>query len=188
MKPFVRNYQQGSFVYLEGNVSDEIYVLNNGRIILEYMDIIDKAKKIEDLSKGDFFGVRSVLGRSPRIENAKVVVDSEVLVMKEQYFMEFCRKSPKLVSQMLKIYSSELRTVHLALRNHLEKTSKSISPAVGLFNCGKFYYKRNNTSFAKYTLEKYKESYPKGVLLSQVNEILNAIKKGIPYSELFSSL
>ena len=71
--PIIRSYKAGSIVYFEKDKADDIYVLQNGRIILSYTSIDTKVEIKEDVKLGEFFGVKSSLGRYPREETAQVV-------------------------------------------------------------------------------------------------------------------
>ena len=80
--PIIRNYKAGSIVYFEKDRAEDIYVLQNGRVILTYMSVDSKMEIKEDVKLGEFFGVKSALGRYPREETAQVIGGASILVFK----------------------------------------------------------------------------------------------------------
>jgi CRP-like cAMP-binding protein len=69
--PKVGNYRANSVIYFSGDViSDKVFVLQKGKVSLNYSDI-ETAKEIREIIQtGEFFGVKSALGKYPREENA----------------------------------------------------------------------------------------------------------------------
>ena len=59
-----RRYKSGSIIYFEGDKSESIYILKQGRVILTSKKV-EKGEMVEtkDIIKpGEFFGVKSSLG------------------------------------------------------------------------------------------------------------------------------
>ena len=64
--PITRNYSAGSIVYFAGDVGEDVYVMQKGRISLISTSLDQKDDIKEDVRKGEFFGVKSALGRYAR--------------------------------------------------------------------------------------------------------------------------
>ena len=78
--PKATQYKTNSVIYFQGDVGDKIFILKAGKILSKSNDIETKEEINELVAPGEFFGVKSALGRYPRDESAMVLADSEVLV------------------------------------------------------------------------------------------------------------
>src|SRR5687768_1546236 len=110
--PKIRTYQAGSIIYFEGDKSEEIYILQKGKVILTAQSLDQKEEIKEDVRKGEFFGVKSTVGHYPREETAQVLIDTTLMTFRLPEFEALCLKNPRIVMQMLKSFSAQLRRVH----------------------------------------------------------------------------
>jgi len=77
--PKALQYRPSSVIFFQGDIGDKIYILQAGKVSLNYTDI-ENGQDIHDLVQpGEFFGVKSAMGRYPREENALVLQDSAVV-------------------------------------------------------------------------------------------------------------
>lgn len=142
--PIIRSYKAGSIVYFEKDKADDIYVLQNGRIVLSYTSIDTKVEIKEDVKLGEFFGVKSSLGRYPREETAQVVGGANVLVFKLSDFETFVANKTHLILKMMKVFSSQLRQIHGKVREQLGQFGDQKSPAFELMNVAEVFHKNGN--------------------------------------------
>jgi CRP-like cAMP-binding protein len=175
-------YRANSVIYFQGDLSDKIYILQSGTVSLNYSDIENGKEIREIIEKGEFFGVKSALGKYPREENALVLSDAQVLVFTVPEFEVFVQANPRLIVKMLKVFSNQLRRVHKQVENLLEK-SEAESPEVGIFGVGGYYLKNRQYSQAKYVFSRYLTYYPAGRLAEQASRYLemaesNTVKYG----------
>ena len=147
--PKVGTYRANSVIYFQGDaVSDKVFVLQQGKVSLNYNDI-ETAKEIHEIIQtGEFFGVKSALGKYPREENAVVLSDAQVLVFSVSDFEVFAQAQTRIIMKMLKVFSNQLRRVHKQVDNLLEK-SEAQSPEAGLFKTGGYYLKAREYLQAK---------------------------------------
>jgi CRP-like cAMP-binding protein len=178
--PIIRNYSAGSIVYFAGDLGEDIYVMQKGRICLISTSLDQKDDIKEDVHKGEFFGVKSALGRYPREETAQVLADSQVLVFKLAEFEQFAQKNSRIVLQMLKVFSSQLRRVHKAVRELLGEHGSS-EASVELVRVGEYYYKAGKTDYALYAFNAYLKNYPAGALVERVRRLAQLVKEGAPF-------
>lgn len=178
--PITRNYSAGSIVYFAGDIGEDIYVMQKGRISLISTSLDQKDDIKEDVRKGEFFGVKSALGRYPREETAQVLADSQVLVFKLAEFEQFAQKNTRIVLQMLKVFSSQLRRVHKAVREFLGEHGAA-EASMELVRVGEYYYKAGKTDYALYAFNAYLKHYPGGVLSERVRRLAQMVKEGAPY-------
>ncbi|HNH09334.1 MAG TPA: Crp/Fnr family transcriptional regulator, partial [Leptospiraceae bacterium] len=132
--PIIRTYKAGSIVYFEKDKADDIFVLQNGRIILTYLSADGKTEIKEDVKLGEFFGVKSSLGRYPREETAQVLGGATVLVFKMADFELFVAQKTHLILKMMKVFSSQLRQIHHKVREQLGQFGDMKSAAFELMN------------------------------------------------------
>lgn len=178
--PITRNYSAGSIVYFAGDVGEDIYVMQKGRISLISTSLDQKDDIKEDVRKGEFFGVKSSLGRYPREETAQVLADSQVLVFKMAEFEQFAQKNTRIVLQMLKVFSSQLRRVHKAVREFLGEHGAS-EASMELVGVGEYYYKAGKTDYALYVFNTYLKNFPAGPLSERVRKLAQSLKEGAPF-------
>lgn len=154
-----RTYKPGSIVYFENDKSECIYILKAGLIILTSQKPETGEEVKEDVKPGEFFGVKSALGRYPREETAQVLKDSVVLVLTLADFERLILKNVNVVMKMLRIFSNQLRRIGRAVREVLGETS-TINPEEELFKIGEYYYRAARFNQARYAYKKYTDYYP----------------------------
>lgn len=176
--PIIRNYKAGSIVYFEKDRAEDIYVLQNGRVILTYMSVDSKMEIKEDVKLGEFFGVKSALGRYPREETAQVIGGASILVFKLADFEVFVANKTHLILKMMKVFSSQLRQIHGKVRENLGQFGDQKSPAFELMNVAEVFHKTGNYEHAIYAYNKYIAHYPSGPYASRAQELAKVAAKG----------
>ena len=148
-----------AMVYGEGDKAENIYLLQKGRVWLAYMDLETGEKTSEIVSPGEFFGAKPVLGRFPYDENAMTKEKTNILSFTLHEFEQLLMTNSRLIMEMLKIFSNQLRKVH----GHLSRiiNANDVDPDIGLFNIAESYMKSQRYSHAKYVFSRYIELYPK---------------------------
>ncbi len=176
--PKVGNYRANSVIYFQGDVvADKVFVLQQGKVSLNYTDIETSKEIREIIQTGEFFGVKSALGKYPREENAVVLADAQVLVFSVTEFEVFAQAQTRIIMKMLKVFSNQLRRVHKQVDNLLER-NEAQSPEAGLFKAGEYYLKARQYSQAKYIFSRYLTYYPAGRLAEQASHYLESAESG----------
>lgn len=164
--PKALQYRPNSVIYFQGDAADKIYILQSGKVSLNYNDI-ETGQDVHDLvSPGEFFGVKSALGRYPREENALVLQDAAVVAFSVPEFEQLAMSNTRIVMKMLKVFSNQLRRIHKQVSNLLEK-EEQLSPEHGLFSVGEYYLKNRQYAQAKYVFGRYLTYYPAGKMAAQ---------------------
>jgi CRP-like cAMP-binding protein len=140
--PVARNYKPGSIVYFENDKSsEEIYILQNGKVAL-VSSAIDTDEEIrETISDGEFFGVKSSLGKYPREETAQVLTPTVVLVVTQEEFEQMVMKNFRVLIKMLKVFSNQLRRIGKKVRDIMHKGEPKM-PSTELYFIGEYYFKQ----------------------------------------------
>jgi len=174
-----RSYKSGSIVYMEGDKSDNIYVLKSGRVILTTKKVEDRiwVEVKENVKPGEFFGVKSALGRYPRDETAQTFGDTLVLVLSLADFERLVLKNLNVVKKMLQVFSNQLRRIGKTVREVLGQT-EALNPDIELFKIGEYYYKAGRTNQAQHAFKKYIEFYPDSKQAAVARQRIQAIQSG----------
>lgn len=171
MKPIRRTYNAGAIIYFEGDSGKEIYVLQEGRISLQSTSLDGKSDSTENVKRGEFFGVKSSLGRYPREETAHVIQDSIVLVFSPESFEHFALTNTRLILQMLRVFSSNLRKIHHKVRSLLGEKEEG-DTSNDLLAVAEHYHKKNNFAYAAHAYRSYLKNYPSSLLQERATRML----------------
>ncbi len=171
MSPKAIQYRTNSIIYFKGDQSEKIYILNSGKVSLNYLDI-ETGQDLHDLIKtGEFFGVKSALGRYQREENALVLIDSVVVAFTVPEFEQLVAKNTRIITKMLKVFSNQLRRIHKQVKNLLY-SDDHVNPETGLFRIGEYYLKNKQYSQTIYAFGRYLVYYPSGKHSSEATKNL----------------
>ena len=169
-------YKPGSLIYALGDVADKVFLLQNGKVSMVYENIETGDDVREHLLPGEFFGVRSALGRYPRQENAIVLTNSSVMTLTIPEFEALVMSNTRISMKMLKVFSQQLRRIHSQVSRLL--ATEEVKPDEGLFAIGEKYMKSLRYSHAKYIFSRYLTLYPKGPKAVQAAKNLQMVGSG----------
>ena len=154
-------YRAGSLIFFQGDPADKVFILQGGKVNLVYQNI-ETGEDIHDLVQpGEFFGVKSALGRYPREENAVAVQDATVMVFTVPEFETLAAANTRIIMKMLKVFSNQMRRIHKQVSSLMEKEEQQ-NPEAGLFNVGQYYLKNKRYGQAKHIFSRYLTYYPSG--------------------------
>jgi TolA-binding protein len=142
-------------------MNENIYLLKSGKVVLKYNDI-ETGEEINDIIQmGEFFSVKSSLGKYPKEETALVKQDAEVLLFTAPEFEQVAMSNTRIIMKMLRVFSNQLRRIHKQVSNLLVM-GKQENPETGLFGIGEYYLKHNKLIQSLYTFRRYLTYYPSG--------------------------
>ena len=167
--PKAVQYRPNSVIFFQGDASDYVYILNAGKVVITYNDIETGQENRELIKTGEFFGVRSALGRYARDETAMVLAQTTVVAFTVPEFEQLAMQNTRVILQMLRVFSTQLRRIHLQLEDLLRTEDKK-DPEEGLYTSGEFYLKNKRYSEALYAFKQYLVYYPSGKFASQASE------------------
>jgi TolA-binding protein len=131
----------------------------------------------EEVRQGEFFGVKSALGRYPRDETAQTIGETVVLVLSLADFERLVLRNVNVVRKMLRVFSNQLRRINKTQRTVLGEKD-TINPDAELFRIGEYYFKNAVFQQARYAYKKLMEHYPDSKYAGQAMERINAIASG----------
>ncbi|MDR1444990.1 MAG: cyclic nucleotide-binding domain-containing protein [Treponema sp.] len=173
--PKIFQFRAGSVIYCKGDPADRVLILQNGMVNLVYQDMENGADMRDMVQQGEFFGVKSALGRYAREENAICLKDSTIMAFSIPEFEQFAAANTRIVMKMLTVFSTQLRQVHRQL-TVLLKTGEQ-NPEAGLFSVGEYYFKQKRYTYAKYIFNRYLAYYPSGKNSAAVTARLEAAER-----------
>lgn len=165
--PKAVDYKSNSIVYFKGDNNDRVYLLKSGKVSLKYNDIETGQEMYDLIQTGEFFGVKSALGKYPREETAMVLQDSQMLVFTVPEFEQVALNNTRIVMKMLKVFSNQLRRIHKQVRDLIATDEQGTNPETGLFKIGEYYLKAKKFAQALYTFRRYLTYYPSGTYAQQ---------------------
>ncbi len=112
------HYEAGHFVFNEGDLGTEMFVIQEGEV--EIVKVIHGEEKcLAVLSHGDFFGEMSILEDLPRTASARALTDCKLLRINGSTFDQMLRKNPEIAVRMMRKLSRRLRETDGLLREAL---------------------------------------------------------------------
>jgi CRP-like cAMP-binding protein len=176
--PKVGIYRANSVIYFQGDQGDKIFVLQQGRVSLNYNDIETGKPIHEIIQTGEFFGVKSAMGHYPREENAVVLQDANVLVFSVPEFEAFAASNIRIVIKMLRVFSNQLRRIHRQVENLMENPV-TVNAEIGLYKTGEYYLRNRMYSQARYVMSRYLTYYPAGKMAEQAGRYLESAEAAL---------
>jgi CRP-like cAMP-binding protein len=154
-------FRSGSLIYFQGDPADKVYILQKGKVNLVYQDV-ETSQDVHDLVQpGEFFGVKSALGRYPREENAVALQDAVIMAFTVNEFEALAMANTRIIMKMLKVFSNQMRRIHKQVSSLMDKEEQQ-NPEAGLFSVGEYYLKNKRFAQARYVFSRYLTYYPSG--------------------------
>ena len=179
-------YKAGSLIYFRGDPADKVFLLQAGKVNLAYQDI-ETGQDVHDLvQQGEFFGVKSALGRYPREENAMAILDATVMAFTVPEFEALAMANTRIIMKMLKVFSNQLRKIHKQVSSLM--ATEEQNPEAGLFSVGEYYLKAKSYGQARYIFSRYLTFYPSGKYAVQAANYLQQAEMSMAKSGAVGAL
>lgn len=184
--PKLVNFSKGSIVYFEDDKDDKIYILQSGTIILTSIDPETKITVTNQVKPGEFFGVKSALGRFPREETATVLQDSQVIALTVPEFEKNFSGNKQIIMKMLRVFSAQLRQIHKRIEQILNSTPES--PQAGMLAVAKSFFEDEEFVSCYDVCLKYLKRFPQSPYIEHIKKLFAASqmyleKRGMPKYE-----
>src|SRR5574344_3105412 len=138
--PKAVQYTKGSIIYFSGDRDERVFILQQGIVILTSTDIETGVPVTEQIRNGEFFGVKSALGRFRGEETATVLTDTLVVAMTVQEWSSDVCSSDLVILKMLRVFSNQLRQIHKKTESILNKENKDANPQTGMISVAQSFY------------------------------------------------
>ncbi len=121
---FGREFPVGTVVFNEGEVGNEMYVIQTGKV-----DITKRMRDVEKvlvtLGAGAFFGEMAIINDKPRSASAVVVEEARLLVIGPKTFDAMIRGNSEIAVRMIKILAQRLQEADNQIENLMIKDANS---------------------------------------------------------------
>ncbi len=174
--PSIRTYNPGSIIYFQSDRGEEVFVLQKGKIELISSASGEGAEKHKEVKVGEFFGVKSSLGRYPREETAQAMSHTSLVVFGMEEFKKYAIKNTRLSLKMLQVFSNELRGIHSKIRSIL-KVDEEQNSCYGLLHIGETFHKEHNFSHASHAYRCYLKYAKDGKNRERTQQLLAAAQR-----------
>ncbi len=176
--PKATQFKTNSVIYFQGDLGDKIFILKSGKVLLRSQDIETGEEIKELIATGEFFGVKSALGKYPRDETALVLSDAEVLLFNVPEFEQLVLSNTRIIMKMLKVFSNQLRLIHGKVQN-LISNSEQADSETGLYSIGEYYFNNRQYKQAVYAFSRYLTYYPSGRFAMNASSHLEQAEGGV---------
>ena len=120
-----RTVEKGTTLFQQGDRGDSLFVVRSGLVELYVKDHAGQEIVLHHVGENDAFGELSLLDGRPRTATARVVEDSELLVLDRTDLVALVRKSPDLALDILAHMSQETRRADELLRSRVSRNVNS---------------------------------------------------------------
>ena len=119
---FGREFPVGSVVFSEGEIGNEMYVIQSGKVQVS-KKVRGVEKELVVLGPGAFFGEMAIINEKPRSATVKIVEPARLLVIGPKTFETMIRGNAEIALRMIKILAQRLAEAdsqieNLMLRDH----------------------------------------------------------------------
>ncbi|MDQ3940422.1 MAG: Crp/Fnr family transcriptional regulator [Actinomycetota bacterium] len=104
-----RRYPRGSTLFNEGESSDKVVLIEQGRVKLSFFTDEGQEIMLALRGAGELIGELSVLDGEPRSATATALEDVDALVLSAEEFKGFLETTPRVAMKLLQITSRRLR-------------------------------------------------------------------------------
>jgi CRP-like cAMP-binding protein len=137
--PKAIQYTKGSIIYFSGDKDERVFILQRGLVVVTSTDIETNTPVTEQIKTGEFFGVKSALGRFPREETATVLADATAVSMTVPEFEKLFSSNKQIIMKMLRVFSNQLRQIHKKTESILENKT-DINQQSGMISVAQAFY------------------------------------------------
>lgn len=173
--PKAITYNSNSVVYFAGDFDDRVFLLQTGSIALTSVDIETGGQVTNYIKEGEFFGVKSALGNFPREDNAIVLTNSVCLAFQTHEFEAFAQSNTRIILQMIKVFSKQLRSIHKKLASLLD-SKEDVNPEDGLFSVVQAFYNSQHFDAANQAGIRYLQNYPQGKYKAEIAKVIQSAR------------
>lgn len=124
-------YKKGQYIFNENGFPQALYCVNQGKVKLNTIGIDGKEQILRLAKSGDVLGYRSLLSNERYHCSAVALEDSSICVIDKSYFWDSINNNPKLLFEVIKKMSADLKTaeehiVSLSQKNVRERMAEAL--------------------------------------------------------------
>ena len=175
--PKIMQYAPGSIIYFTGDHDARIFILKSGTISMKEVDIETGENFQSVISSGEFFGVKSALGGSPREETVTATSPCVAIAMTVPEFENMFQNNQNLILKMLRVFSNQLRLMHRKAEAILKQDSETVDQEAGMQSIMKCFYETGAFTSAADVCKKFVMRFPTSPKVAEMNKVLKVASK-----------
>ncbi len=172
--PKVIAYKKGAIPYFENDRDDRIFILQKGLIVLSSTDPETRAPVANQVKPGEFFGVKSALGRFPREETASALTDSVAVCLTVQEFETNFSGNKQIIMKMLRVFSNQLRQIHRKIENILQSVPEN--QVTGMLSVARSFFNEERYVSCYDVCLKFMQRFPSAKCIDEVKKMFSESK------------
>lgn len=106
-----RSFPKNTIVITEGDLSDSLYIVNEGQIKIYVSDDEGREMLLNVLEPGDYFGELALIDKEPRSASAITMRNTKLSIISGPDFREVLRKHPEMSIKLMSALVVRLREV-----------------------------------------------------------------------------
>lgn len=103
-----RQYRKGDFIFREGDLSETLYVVNNGLIKISKISDDGKEQIFRLLFPGDFFGQSALLQSEHHYANAEALVNTIICTIGKEDFLQTMERNHEMAFRFMMALNERL--------------------------------------------------------------------------------
>lgn len=122
-KAQIKNFSAGTVILQEGEVSDGVYILLSGRVVISRRDDFGRNLVLAELAEGEVFGEMGLISHDPCSATVSTVGDVQVRFFSKKEFVKAMAKDFSSVESILSTLFQRMRQMNLRvmeLENQIE--------------------------------------------------------------------
>lgn len=112
-----KRYSKGEAVFTQGEECDGFYIVKSGRVKVFKLSSEGREQVLGMFKEGDFFGIVPLFDGGPYPANAEICVDSVLIKVGKDPFLEIIRENPQISLNILPKISKRTREFTSAVEN-----------------------------------------------------------------------
>lgn len=112
-----RKYSKGESIYLEGEKSEKLFIINKGKVKIGKLSESGKEQIIRILGPGEFMGELSLFTQSPLKNNAEALEPTTVCIVDGEEINNLIEKRPSIALKIIKEISIRLEEAENQIRS-----------------------------------------------------------------------
>lgn len=105
-----QHFEKGSVLFFQSDPSEWAYIVRSGSVSIVLSNPDGRDMVINEMRPGDIFGELGILTGQPRSTSAIIHMDSTLLVIPRQTFLDVLDSEPQLARRILQITAERLQT------------------------------------------------------------------------------
>jgi len=103
------SYKKNDLIFLEEDEGNSLFIIKSGKVKISRSSEEGKEVIFAILQEGDFFGEMSIFDGQSRSATVSALVDSEVIILRREDFMNLIETNPAISVSLLKEMAKRLR-------------------------------------------------------------------------------